>query len=117
MKVGDLVTLSAAGMKTDKVIDQHKRYFRSVNSDYYNFCSEDRKRWSDYWEGEKSLGLIVEVLKQPIHGYDWDIGGYTVTGEKIMYQVAWQANPKSMIAERHTRSHLKFAKRSDRRKK
>ncbi|MBO67312.1 MAG: hypothetical protein CL398_03280 [Acidiferrobacteraceae bacterium] len=113
MNVGDLVTLSAAGKKTDKVIAQHKQYFRGPESSYYGLCSEDKKRFNEYWENDKVVGLITNIWRNPIKRYCWQSQEYIQDGdrEKVIYYVAWQANPRPMRTDQHPRSHLKFVKR------
>ncbi len=110
MDVGDLVTLSAAGRKIDRIVTEHKRFFRGPDSSYYGLCSEDSKRFNSYWGGSV-VGLITKVYREPINRYDYLEGGYVQDSERVSYWVAWQANPKGMAALRQTRGHLKFVKR------
>ena len=110
MDVGDLVTLSSAGRKIDRIITEHKRFFRGPDSNYYGLCSEDKKRFNNYWDGSV-VGLITKIYREPINRYDYEAGAYVQDREKVTYYVAWQANPKGMVALRQTRGHLKFVKR------
>ena len=111
MNVGDLVTLSAAGQKIDRIIDEHKRYFRGAESSYYRLHGDDQKRFVEYWDNNKMVGLITKLRRNPIERYDYERSQYVRDGEKVTYYVAWQANPKPMACESHTRGHLKFVKR------
>ena len=52
MKVGDLVTLSAAGRKTQDVEARHKRFFVGPKSNYWNLAAEGQyvtDTNTDYW--------------------------------------------------------------------
>ena len=112
MDVGDLVTLSAAGQKIDRIIGEHKRYFRGPSSNYYSLHGDDQKRFVEYWDNDKMVGLITQIRRNPIERYDYEQGQYVPDGEKVYYYVAWQANPKPLGSETHTRGHLKFIKRT-----
>ena len=114
MDVGDLVTLSSAARKVDRIILEHKRFFRGPDSSYYGLCSEDKKRFNEYWGNEKMVGLITKIYREPINRYDYEAGGYVQESERVTYYVAWQANPKGMATLRQTRGHLKFVKRGRR---
>ena len=112
MKVGDLVTLSAAGRKTQDVEARHKRFFVGPKSNYWNLAAEDTDRFHIYWDGVgKIVGLITKITNR--HGrtrWDSDVGQY-VTDTNTDYWVAWQANPKPLSATQHRRGHLKFVKK------
>ena len=114
MNVGDLVTLSSAGRKIDRVLMQHKQYFRGPESSYYGLCSEDKKRFNEYWDSGKVVGLVTRIWRNPIQRYCWERGSYVNDGdkEKVIYYVAWQANPRPLRTEEHPRGHLKFVKRA-----
>ena len=111
MDVGDLVTLSAAGQKIDRIIGEQKRYFRGPESGYYALHGDDHKRFMEYWDNNKMVGLVTQVYREPLTEFSYAEEAYVSCGERVTYYVAWQANPKPLGVERHTRSHLKFIKR------
>ncbi len=111
MKVGDLVTLSAAGKKVQDVEHRHRTFFKGPHSSYWSLCPDDHKRFKSYWNNNKMVGLVTEVRKgagrvrwnQEERRYE--------TGTSYTFYIAWQANPKPMATTRHSRSHLKFVSR------
>ena len=112
MNVGDLVTLSAVGKDTNRVTDQHKRFFRGPKSTYYGLGDEDNRRFQDYWQNDKMVGLVTAIVEMSgRYQYDWEREEYA-TVKRMAYQVAWQANPKALTEPtRHSRGHLKFVKK------
>jgi len=116
MKVGDLVTLSASGRKTDKIYEGHKKYFQGPHSHYYTLCEEDRQKFMAYWEnpkaGQRVIGLVTRVEEKRDQYYSYEDGGWMPSDTvKLRFHVAWQANPKALATMEHIRGHLKFIKR------
>jgi len=58
------------------------------------------------------VGLVTAIVEMSgRYQYDWEKHEYA-TVKRIAYHVAWQANPKALAEPtRHSRSHLKFAKK------
>lgn len=111
MNIGDLVTLSSAGKNIQRVTDQHKRFFQGPGSRYYSLCADDFKRFSDYWQKDQMVGLVTKVIqRQGRAQYDWEKEQY-VYKTSTLYEVAWQANPRTMETTKHSRGHLKYVKK------
>jgi len=111
MNVGDLVTLSAVGKDTKHVIDTHKKFFRGPGSSYYGLCADDLDRFFDYWRNDRAVGLVTAKVERDGRAqWDFELKRW-VRPKKMVYSIAWQANPKAMTSTRHMRSHLKFVKK------
>ena len=116
MKVGDLVTLSAAGKKIQDVERKHASFFRGPGSSYWNLTPQDHKRFKSYWTNDRMVGLVTRVTERTGRTtYDWDRKMYVST-TGVSYFVAWQMNPKPLAETMHTRGHLKFAARGKKNK-
>ena len=107
MKVGDLVTLSASGRKTGFIERDHKTFFRSAASSYWQLCAADRAKFQDYWHNGQVVGMVAQVVSSPGDQYDQHTGRY-INKETLSYYIVWQADPTPMRQIRHGRNHLKF---------
>ena len=113
MKVGDLVTLSASGRKTGFIERDHKAFFRSAASSYWNLCAADRAKFQNYWCNGQIVGMVAQVKRTAGDQYDPHSGRY-ITKETLSYYIAWQADPTPMRQIRHGRNHLKFISKAAR---
>jgi len=111
MQVGDLVTLSAVGKDTKHIIDTHKRFFRGPGSTYYGLCADDLDRFLNYWANDKVVGLVTALVERDGRAqWDFELKQWT-RAKKMVYSIAWQANPKGMTSTLCSRNHLKFVKK------
>ena len=112
MNVGDLVTLSAVGKDTKHIIDTHKKFFRGPGSTYYGLCADDLDRFLDYWQNDRVVGLVTAKVERDGRAqWDFELKQWT-SAKKMVYSIAWQANPKGMTSTLCSRNHLKFVKKN-----
>ena len=117
MKVGDLVTLSAAARKIQDVEMRHKRFFRGPESSHWHLRGDDAERFKAYWEGKNTIvGLITRISERSGRTrWNYQTNRYE-TPTNTHYHVSWQANPKPLSPTQHRRGHLKFVSRSKKKK-
>jgi len=111
MNVGDLVTLSALGRGSKHIVETHKKFFRGPGSSYYGLCADDLDRFLDYWQNDRVVGLVTaKVEREGRAQWDFELKRW-VSPKKMVYSIAWQANPKGMTSTLCSRNHLKFVKK------